>query len=91
LPVHPGHDNAHFRDDYYRIPRNDGRTLKGYLRAAQEAGADIIMVTSWNEWPETTVVEPAATWEDSYRYLKIIADWKGIQFKAPPLPAAGPR
>ena len=58
LPVHPGHDNSHFRSDSYVMPRRDGDTLRDYLRAATEAGADFVLVTSWNEWPETTVVEP---------------------------------
>ena len=60
LPVHPGHDNSHFRDDPYVMPRRDGQTLRDFLRAATDAGADYIMVTSWNEWPESTVVEPSS-------------------------------
>jgi len=86
LPVHPGHDNSHFRDDPYVMPRRDGQTLRDYLRAATDAGADFIMVTSWNEWPESTVVEPSSSWPDPYQYLKILAEWKGVVFTAPPLP-----
>lgn len=86
LPVHPGHDNSHFRDDYYRMPRRDGQTLKDFLRAAKDARADIVMVTSWNEWPETTIIEPSSSWEDPYQYLKILAEWRGVQFEVPPLP-----
>lgn len=86
LPVHPGHDNSHFRTDPYIMPRRDGQTLRDYLRAATEAGADFIMVTSWNEWPETTVVEPSSAWPDLYLYLKILAEWKGVSFAPPPLP-----
>jgi hypothetical protein len=85
LPVHPGHDNSHFRDDPYVMPRRDGQTLRDYLRAATDAGADYIMVTSWNEWPESTVVEPSVSWPDPYLYLKILAEWKGVNFTAPPL------
>jgi hypothetical protein len=86
LPVHPGHDNSHFRDDPYVMPRRDGETLRDYLRAATDAGADILMVTSWNEWPETTVVEPSSSWPDPYRYLRILAEWKGKEFQVPPPP-----
>ena len=86
LPAHPGHDNSGFRpDDYFIIPRESGATLRGYLRAAAEAGADAILLTSFNEWPETTVVEPSSSWADPYFYLKILAEWKGIDFSAPPL------
>ena len=41
LPAHPGHDNSGFRpNDFFVIPRDDGGTLRGYLRAATDAGAD---------------------------------------------------
>lgn len=86
LPVHPGHDNSHFVNEPYVMLRRDGQTLRDYLRAATDAGADFIMVTSWNEWPETTIVEPSSSWPDPYTYLKILADWKGIAFVTPSLP-----
>lgn len=86
LPVHPGHDNSHFVDQPYVMPRRDGQTLRDYLRAATDAGADSIMVTSWNEWPESTVVEPSSSWPDPYQYLRILAEWKGMPFTAPSLP-----
>jgi hypothetical protein len=44
------------------------------------------MVTSWNEWPESTVIEPSSSWSDPYQYLKIVAEWKGVTFTQPPLP-----
>lgn len=68
------------------MPRRDGETLRDYLRAATDAHADAILVTSWNEWPETTVVEPSSTWEDPYGFLRILAAWRGIAFEPP----AGP-
>jgi hypothetical protein len=86
LPVHPGHDNSHFVDAPYVMPRRDGQTLRDFLRAATDAGADFIMVTSWNEWPESTVIEPSSSWPDPYQYLKILAEWKGVSFTAPSLP-----
>jgi hypothetical protein len=90
LPAHPGHDNSGFRpNDFFVIPRDDGATLRGYLRAITDAGADVALVTSFNEWPETTVVEPSSSWPDPYLYLKILAEWKGVTFAAPPLPEKG--
>jgi hypothetical protein len=86
LPVHPGHDNSHFVEKPYAMPRREGDTLRDYLRAATDAAADFIMITSWNEWPESTVIEPSSSWPDPYQYLKIIAEWKGVPFTAPPLP-----
>jgi len=84
LPVHPGHDNSHLKPDPYIMPRRDGQTLRDYLRAATDAGADFLMVTSWNEWPETTVVEPSESWPDPYLYLRILAEWRGQTFTPPP-------
>ncbi|MBT3379017.1 MAG: hypothetical protein HN742_11850 [Lentisphaerae bacterium] len=83
LPVHPGHDNSHFRDDPYVMPRREGQTLRDYLQAATDANADLVMITSWNEWPETTVIEPSSTWSDPYLYLRIVAEWKGKVFSIP--------
>jgi hypothetical protein len=63
------------------MPRRDGQTFRDYLRAATDAEADFVMITSWNEWPETTVVEPSSTWPDPYLYLRIVAEWKGKVFR----------
>lgn len=86
LPVHPGHDNRKIAMDPWVIPRNGGQTLKGFWKAAVESGADMIGITSWNEWPESTVIEPAMTWPDPYLYLKIVAGFQGKRFVPPPLP-----
>ena len=75
---------SHFRDDSNIMPRCDGRTLRDFLRAG--AGAEYIMATRWNEWRETTVVEPSSTGSDPYLYLKILAEWKGRVFSVPPPP-----
>lgn len=86
LPVHSGHDNSRISREAYVMPRRDGDTLRDFLRAATDAGADYLMVTSWNEWPESTVVEPSSSWPDPYLYLRILAGWKGKEFVAPALP-----
>jgi hypothetical protein len=79
---------AQFHHDVeFVIPRDDGATLKGYLHAIADAGADAALLTSFNEWPETTIVEPSSSWPDPYFYLKLLADWNGVGFRAPPLPS----
>jgi hypothetical protein len=86
LPTHPGHDNSGFRpNDHFVMPRDEGATLRGYLRASAGAGADVILLTSFNEWPETTIVEPSSSWADPYLHLKILAEWQGKHFVAPPV------
>jgi hypothetical protein len=94
VPVHPGFDNSRFTKDGFVMPRENGKTLDTYLRAAREAGADGIILTSWNEWPETTAIEPAATWDDPYLYLRKVADFTGSdvrEFLAPPAHRDSPR
>ena len=86
LPIHPGHDNSKLQEKPWVIPRQNGVTLQGYLEAAQDARADMVLVTSFNEWPETTIVEPSSTWPDPYLYLRILAQWRGTTFVPPPLP-----
>jgi len=88
LPVHPGHDNRRIADEPWVMPRDDGATLRAFWRAAVEADCDLIGITSFNEWPETTVIEPALTWPDPYRYLRIVAELQGRGFEPPPLPPA---
>ena len=40
-------------------PRNNGATYDCMWRAATKAGADIVTITSYNEWGEGTQIEPA--------------------------------
>jgi glycoprotein endo-alpha-1,2-mannosidase len=40
-------------------PRLDGATYDSMWRAATNAGADIVTITSYNEWGEGTQIEPA--------------------------------
>jgi hypothetical protein len=94
LPVHPGLDSRAIQLDevegpegvHWTIQRRDGATFRAYLEAARQSGADFISVTSFNEWPETTNIEPALTWADPYAYLKILATFQGRAWETPPLP-----
>jgi hypothetical protein len=65
---------------------NKSATLRGYVRAVPDAGADIVLLTSFNEWSERTVVEPSLSWPAPYFCLRILADWKGVAFTPPLLP-----
>ena len=42
-----------------------------------------VKMTSFNEWPETTVVEPSSSWSDPDLYLRILAEWRGVKFSPP--------
>jgi hypothetical protein len=86
LPAVPGHDNTAVSDEPCPIPRKNGELLKSFLRGIDAAKPEIAVICSWNEWLESTEIEPAANWADPYLYLKIVAEWRGKKFVTPPLP-----
>jgi hypothetical protein len=57
--VGPGFNALRAAGDLRLKPRRQGRTYDGMWRAAIGAGADIVTVTSYNEWHEGTQIEPA--------------------------------
>jgi glycoprotein endo-alpha-1,2-mannosidase len=57
--VGPGYNALRAVGDARVKPRRHGRTYDGMWRAAIAAGADIVTVTSYNEWHEGTQIEPA--------------------------------
>jgi glycoprotein endo-alpha-1,2-mannosidase len=57
--VGPGYDaRLATRHEVVR-PRNDGRTYDRMWRTALRANADLVTITSYNEWQEGTQIEPA--------------------------------
>lgn len=64
----PGYDDRHLpnRSPRYYFPREDGALYRAQWASAQQAGADQALVVSFNEWPETTNIEPNAEWADAY-------------------------
>jgi hypothetical protein len=57
--VGPGYDAAAATGDTRVKPRLDGETYDSMWRAANAAGADIVTITSYNEWGEGTQIEAA--------------------------------
>jgi hypothetical protein len=57
--VGPGYEAAAATGDTRVKPRLDGETYDSMWRAADAAGADIVTITSYNEWGEGTQIEPA--------------------------------
>ena len=58
-------------------PRRNGRTYDSMWRAAIQARADVVTITSYNEWHEGTQIEPAAppARHGAYRYLSYNGAW----------------
>jgi len=57
--VGPGYEAWQATGDPRVKPRLFGETYDSMWRAAEHAGADLITITSYNEWGEGTQIEPA--------------------------------
>jgi len=59
--VGPGYDSFRATGDTRVKPRRRGATYDAMWRAALGAQADLVTITSYNEWNEGTQIEPAST------------------------------
>ena len=57
--VGPGYDARRAVADARVRPRRQGKTYDGMWQSAIRAGADLVTITSYNEWHEGTQIEPA--------------------------------
>jgi hypothetical protein len=57
--VGPGFDASRATAERRRKPRENGATYDRMWQAALEAQADLVTITSYNEWSEGTQIEPA--------------------------------
>ena len=57
--VGPGYDARRATPDVRVKPRRDGATYDAMWRSALRAKADLVTITSFNEWHEGTQIEPA--------------------------------
>jgi glycoprotein endo-alpha-1,2-mannosidase len=88
--VGPGYDASLATGDGRVKPRLDGATYDSMWGAALRAGADLVTITSYNEWGEGTQIEPAGrggryeSYEGAYglygraarrAYIKRTAHW----------------
>lgn len=82
--VMPGYDDTRTtRPDRFAKARNNGDFYRATWNAAINSHADWIIITSFNEWVEGTMIEPSVTYGNLY--LDITRE-KATQFKAvPPL------
>ncbi len=73
--VGPGFDASAATGEARTRPRRDGATYDAMWRAAIGAGADIVTVTSYNEWHEGSQIEPAALQARGSRYASYDGAW----------------
>lgn len=69
-----GEDQARF------IPRDQGRTLATTWRLAKSSGANAILIATWNDWVESSMIEPSLEfgYQDLETCQREISTWKGI-------------
>jgi hypothetical protein len=66
-PVVPGYDERHLPDrGGLHIPRARGAYYRSQWRSADEIRADQALILSFNEWYETTNIEPNRRWGKKY-------------------------
>ncbi|MCD4739008.1 MAG: glycoside hydrolase family 99-like domain-containing protein, partial [Anaerolineae bacterium] len=66
----PGYDDyVTGRADAFVQPRDEGNYYRTCWRGAQESGADMVVITSFNEWLEGTYIEPSQLHGDTYLNL----------------------
>jgi len=64
----PGYDDRHLpgRPVHAYQPRENGSLYRQQWASATRSGADQALVVSFNEWPETTNIEPNREWGNLY-------------------------
>jgi uncharacterized protein YraI len=87
--VNPGADNRKTNQSGKVVrDRAGGEYFRETWRAAFSTNPDWIMITSWNEWPEGTMIEPSVSYGNLY--LDIAREY-AAQFKAGlPTPTPAP-
>jgi hypothetical protein len=76
--VLPGYDDRHLpgRPEHTYLPRDNGSLYRAQWASATDTGADQALVVSFNEWPETTNIEPS--WESGDLYLDLTAQMAAV-------------
>jgi hypothetical protein len=78
--VSPGFDSSLFwGSGPLLVPREDGDYYQHTWGKALASHADGILIATWNEWGESTIIEPSK--EYGYQYIDITAD-AAIEFKS---------
>ena len=67
VPVVPGYSDTHLkRPVAMEHPRDNGRMYHAQWQRALTLRPELILVYSWNEYFEQTMIEPTDTWGDQY-------------------------
>lgn len=86
--VTPGSDARKAYKIKEQTDRLDGQTYRTLWDEAIRANPDWILITSWNEWPEGTEIEPSLELGD--KYLKITAEYSQRFLNSPAITSSTP-
>ena len=62
----PMFDNSPVSDDPIRVPPDDGEPYRDRWRRILTSMPRVVLITSWNEWHESTAIEPSLEWGDKW-------------------------
>lgn len=83
--VMPGYDDTRTsRADKFARARDDGNFYRATWNAALASQPDLVVITSFNEWVEGSMIEPSVTYGNLY--LDLTRDY-AAQFKSSPRPS----
>jgi uncharacterized protein YgiM (DUF1202 family) len=83
----PGYDDTRLpRDDVFAVPRRNGDYYRETWQGALASRPDMVIITSFNEWPEGTHIEPSIAYGNFYLDLtrELVTDLRGVPPAAPP-------
>jgi hypothetical protein len=87
--VMPGYDDTRTgRGNAFAASREGGAYYERSWQAAIGSSPDWIIITSFNEWPEGTYIEPSQAYGN--RYLELTAQWAAVFRGSAPPPASTP-
>jgi glycoprotein endo-alpha-1,2-mannosidase len=86
--VTPGGDSRKAYKTSNYTDRLDGQMYRTLWEEAIKANPDWIIITSWNEWPEGSEIEPSLELGD--KYLKITAEYAKPFLNSPPVSVPKP-
>ncbi len=77
----PGYDDTHLpRADAFNVARRNGDYYRETWQGAVDSQAEMIIITSFNEWLEGTHIEPSASYGNFYLELtrELVTNLRGV-------------